>query len=71
MFRKRLGRKQLIEFFATFHSCMVVMEACVGSHHMAPKLASFGHPVKLIWPQFVRPFVKSNKNVFVDAEAIC
>lgn len=71
VFRKKLGRKQLFEFFATFHSCMVVMEACAGSHHMARKLASFGHQVKLISPQFVRPFVKSNKNDFVDAEAIC
>ena len=47
------------------------MEACAGSHHMARKLAAFGHTVKLISPQFVRPFVKSNKNDFVDAEAIC
>lgn len=47
------------------------MEACAGAHHMARKLASFGHQVKLISPQFVRPFVKSNKNDFVDAEAIC
>ena len=64
-------RKQLIEFFATFHACTVVMEACAGSHHMARKLAEFGHTVRLISPQFVRPFVKSNKNDFVDAEAIC
>jgi transposase len=71
VFRKKMGRKQLIEFFATFHSCTVVMEACAGSHHMARKLAAFGHQVKLISPQFVRPFVKSNKNDFVDAEAIC
>jgi hypothetical protein len=47
------------------------MEACAGSHYMARKLAAFGHQVKLISPQFVRPFVKSNKNDFVDAEAIC
>lgn len=71
LFRKKLSRKQLIEFFATFHVCTVVMEACAGSHHMARKLATFGHTVKLISPQFVRPFVKSNKNDFVDAEAIC
>ncbi|RQR24582.1 IS110 family transposase [Burkholderia sp. Bp9142] len=71
VFRKKMGRKQLIEFFATFHACTVVMEACAGAHHMARKLASFGHLVKLISPQFVRPFVKSNKNDFVDAEAIC
>jgi transposase len=47
------------------------MEACAGAHFMARKLATFGHQVKLISPQFVRPFVKSNKNDFVDAEAIC
>lgn len=71
VFRKKVGRKQLVEFFTTFHPCTVVMEACAGAHHMARKLASFGHQVKLISPQFVRPFVKSNKNDFVDAEAIC
>lgn len=71
VFRKKVSRKQLIEFFATFHACTVVMEACAGAYHMARKLASFGHQVKLISPQFVRPFVKSNKNDFVDAEAIC
>jgi transposase len=47
------------------------MEACAGAHYMARKLATLGHNVKLISPQFVRPFVKSNKNDFVDAEAIC
>jgi transposase len=71
MFRKKVTRKQLVEFFATFHACVVVMEACAGAHWMARKLASFGHQVKLISPQFVKPFVKSNKNDFVDAEAIC
>ncbi|XUW93181.1 IS110 family transposase (plasmid) [Burkholderia sp. M6-3] len=71
VFRKKFGRKQLIEFLATCHSCTVVMEACAGSHFMARKLSSFGHEVKLISPQFVRPFVKSNKNDFIDAEAIC
>ncbi|GAB7541346.1 hypothetical protein CS8_010090 [Cupriavidus sp. 8B] len=72
VFRKKLSRKQLVEFFATFHACtIVIMEACAGSHHMVRKLAALGHQVKLISPQFVRPFVKSNKNDFVDAEAIC
>lgn len=47
------------------------MEACGGSHFMARKLEELGHFPKLISPQFVRPFVKSNKNDFVDAEAIC
>ena len=71
LLRKKFGRKQLIEFFATFHACTVVMEACAGAHHMARQLAGYGHDVKLISPQFVRPFVKSNKNDFVDVEAIC
>uniref|UniRef100_UPI003F496A5C IS110 family transposase n=1 Tax=Cupriavidus necator TaxID=106590 RepID=UPI003F496A5C len=71
VFRKKMSRKQLVEFFATFHACTVVMEACAGSHHMARKLTALGHQVKLISPQFVRPFVKGNKNDFVDAEAIC
>jgi transposase len=71
LLRKKFSRKQLIEFFATFHACTVVMEACAGAHHMARQLAGHGHDVRLISPQFVRPFVKSNKNDFVDAEAIC
>jgi len=60
VFRKKITRKQLIEFFSNFPLCTVVMEACAGAHQM-----------KLISPQFVRPFVKGNKNDFVDAEAIC
>jgi transposase len=71
VFRKKVSRKQLVEFFSTFHACTVVMEACAGAHYMARKLAGFGHEVKLISPQFVKPFVKGNKNDFVDAEAIC
>lgn len=49
----------------------VVMEACAGAHFMARRIADLGHEAKLISPQFVRPFVKSNKNDFIDAEAIC
>jgi len=71
VFRKKFSRKQMTEFFATFHACTVVMEACAGAHYIARQLTAFGHQVKLISPQFVRPFVKSNKNDFVDAEAIC
>ncbi|CAX55708.1 Transposase, probable fragment [Erwinia pyrifoliae Ep1/96] len=47
------------------------MKACAGAHFMARRIADLGHEVKLIFPQFVPPFVKSNKNDFVDAEAIC
>lgn len=51
LFRKKLNRKQTIEFFETFHACTAVMEACAGAHHMARKLASFGHQIELISPQ--------------------
>jgi transposase len=71
LLRKKFSRKQLVEFLATFQACTIVMEACAGAHHMARLLAGYGHEVKLISPQFVRPFVKSNKNDFIDAEAIC
>lgn len=71
LLRKKFSRQQLIEFFAKFHRCTVVMEACAGAHFMARQLANLGHDAKLISPQFVRPFVKSNKSDFVDAEAIC
>jgi len=60
-----------MEFLAGYPSATVVMEACAGAHFMARRIAAFGHDAKLISPQFVRPFVKSNKNDFVDAEAIC
>lgn len=71
VFRKKFSRKQLLEFFANFNGCTIAMEACAGAHWMARRLSEFGHVVKLLSPQFVRPFVKSNKNDFVDAEAIC
>ena len=71
VFRKKLSRKRLLEFFATFHGCTVVMEACAGAHWMARTFSDFGHAVKLISPQFVRPFVKRSKNDFVDAGGIC
>lgn len=47
------------------------MEACVGTHFMARKINGLGHETKLISPQFVRLFVKNNKNFFIVAEAIC
>lgn len=71
LLRKKFSRKHLIEFLANLRPCTVVMEACAGAHYMARQLVRFGHEAKLISPQFVRPFVKSNKNDFIDAEAIC
>ena len=71
VYRKKYTRPKLIEFLATCPATTIAMEACGGSHFMARKLTALGHIPKLISPQFVRPFVKSNKNDFVDAEAIC
>ncbi len=71
VYRKKFTRPRLIEFLATCPATTIAMEACGGSHFMARKLTELGHTPKLISPQFVRPFVKTNKNDFVDAEAIC
>jgi transposase len=68
--KKRLSRSQLIAFMANRPTCLVGIEACCGSHLIARVLAKHGHDVRLIPAQFVRPFVKSNKNDYVDAEAI-
>jgi transposase len=69
--RKQLRREQLIGYFAALPPCLVGMEACSGAHHWARRLREFGHTVRLIPPQFVKPYVKSNKNDAADAEAIC
>jgi transposase len=69
--RKQLRRDQVAMFFANLPACLVGMEACGSAHHWARKLQGFGHEVRLISPQFVKPYVKSNKNDAADAEAIC
>lgn len=71
LLRNKFSRSQLATFLATCQACTVVVESCAGAHYMARTVSQLGHRVKLIAPQFVRPFVKSNKNDFVDAEAIC
>ncbi|EEW2260192.1 IS110 family transposase, partial [Escherichia coli] len=71
LLRKKFTRTKLMQFLATCPSSVVVMEACAGAHFMARRISDIGHEAKLISPQFVRPFVKSNKNDFIDAEAIC
>src|SRR5690606_38751982 len=71
VFRKKTTRQQMMRLLGNLPSCTVVMEACAGSHFLARQLMAFGHEVKLISPQFVKPFVKGNKNDFVDAQAIC
>jgi transposase len=69
--RKQLKRHQIVAFFAQMPPCLVGMEACGGAHFWARKLTELGHTVKLIAPQFVKPYVKTNKNDAADAEAIC
>ncbi len=69
--KKQLRRNQLAEFFVNLPPCLIGMEACGGAHHWARKLQGFGHTVKLMAPQFVKPYVKTNKNDAADAEAIC
>jgi transposase len=68
--KKRLSRKQLLRQLANTPACLIAMEACCGAHQLGAALAAQGHEVRLIPPQFVRPFVKSNKNDYKDAEAI-
>ena len=69
--KERLTRKALLERTANLQPCTIAIEACGGSNYWARKFKSFGHTVKLISPQFVKPFVKGNKTDRNDAEAIC
>lgn len=68
--RKKLRREQVLKFFTTFSPCLVGLEACGSAHYWAREIGALGHKVKLIPPQYVRPFVKTNKNDAADAEAI-
>lgn len=69
--RKPLRRSEMAKFFTHLEPCLIGMEACGSAHHWARQLGEFGHTVKLMAPQFVKPYVKSNKNDMADAEAIC
>jgi transposase len=69
--RKQLRRLQLLDYFKNLPSCLIGLKACGGSHYWARELQKQGHTVKLMAPQFVKPYVKSNKNDANDAEAIC
>lgn len=71
VFRKKINRARLLEFFASQPPCTVAMEACGGAHHWGREMAKLGHEVKLIAPKYVKPFVKRQKNDAADAEAIC
>jgi transposase len=69
--RKQLRRKEVVAYFTQLPACEIGMEAGSSSHYWARRLQGLGHRVKLMAPQFVRPYVKTNKNDARDAEAIC
>ena len=69
--KKRISREQLSNLIANIPPCLIGMEACGGSNYWARKFKEMGHEVKLMSPQFVKPYVKTNKNDAADAEAIC
>ena len=69
--RKRVGRKQVLEFFAKLPPTKVGIEACGAAHYWARELGALGHEVKLMAPQLVKPYVARNKNDARDAEGLC
>jgi transposase len=69
--RKQLKRKDVMSFFANLEPCLIGMEACGSAHYWARKLSELGHTLRLMAPQFVKPYVKTNKSDGNDAEAIC
>ena len=70
VFRKRLSRHDLIPFLAKLPPVLIGLEACGGAHDWAQRFRAHGHEVKLMAPQFVKPYIKSNKNDMRDAEGI-
>lgn len=68
--KKQLKRTQVLAYIAKLEPCTLVMEACGGAHYWARAFMTQGHQVKLIAPQYVKPYVKGNKNDYNDAEAI-
>ena len=69
--RKRLARAKVLEFFANLPRCVVGLEACGGAHHWARELIKLGHDARLMPPQYVKAYVKTNKHDAADAEACC
>ena len=68
---KGLRRDGVLRFFANLPPCVVGLEACAGAHHWAREIARLGHTVRLMPPQYVKPYVKRHKNDRADAEAVC
>src|SRR6202167_2899399 len=70
LLKKTFTQKQLLAYTANLQTSLIGLEACSGAHFLGRALRKQGHDVRLIATQFVKPFVKSNKNDFIDAEAI-
>src|SRR5690606_14663428 len=68
--RRRLRRDSVAGFIGKLPACIVAMEACCGAHHLGRVLGGMGHAIRLMSPEYVRPYVKANKNDDRDAEAI-
>lgn len=71
LINRSLKRNQVIKFLSNIAPCLIGMEACSSSHYWAREIKKLGHEVKLMPPQYVKPYVKTNKNDMADAEAIC
>jgi transposase len=71
VFRKKRRRDRVLDFLAAQPACTVAMVACASSHYWGREIAKLGHVVRLIAPDYVKPFVKRQKNDAADAEAIC
>ncbi|MGA7315088.1 MAG: transposase, partial [Silvibacterium sp.] len=67
---KKCSRTQLLRFTSNLRECLVGMEACGGSHFLGRALREQGHDVRLMPAQYVKPYVKTNKNDYIDGEAI-
>src|SRR6202521_5400936 len=68
--RRRMQRKTIVTLTVKLSPCIIAMEACCGAHHLGRLLAAQGHTVRLMSPEYVRPYVKAQKNDDRDAEAI-
>ena len=68
--RRRMQRKTIVVLTSKLSTCIVAMEACCGAHHLGRVLSAQGHTVRLMSPEYVRPYVKAQKNDDRDAEAI-
>src|SRR5512140_2280786 len=69
--RKRLRRSEVLTFFTRLPGCLIGLEACATAHYWARELQAVGHEVRLMPAQYVKAYVKRNKNDAADAEAIC